>query len=48
MAPWDRLPTPPIRIPRPPGLPRPPGIPRPPALPRYTVERDIPVPMRDG
>ncbi|RFS85277.1 CocE/NonD family hydrolase [Actinomadura spongiicola] len=40
MAPWDRLPTPPIRL----GLPR--GLPR--GLGRYTVERDLPVTMPDG
>ncbi|NDU77080.1 CocE/NonD family hydrolase, partial [Actinomadura sp. DSM 109109] len=36
MAPWDRLPVPPLRLPRPRGL-----VP-------YTVERDVPVTMPDG
>ncbi|WP_433478477.1 CocE/NonD family hydrolase [Spirillospora sp. CA-142024] len=36
MALWDRLPAPPIRLPRPRGLGR------------YTVERDLPVTMPDG
>ncbi|MFI0484491.1 CocE/NonD family hydrolase [Actinomadura sp. 9N215] len=36
MAPWDRLPTPPIKLPRPRGLAP------------YTVRRDLPVPMPDG
>src|SRR5690606_20287380 len=36
MALWDRLPASPIRLPHPRGLAR------------YTVERDLPVPMPDG
>ncbi|MEV3919461.1 CocE/NonD family hydrolase [Actinomadura coerulea] len=54
MAPWDRLPVPPIRLPRPKGLPWPAGLSWPAGLPwpwglaPYTVERDLPVTMPDG
>ena len=48
MAPWDRLPVPPIRLPRPKGLPWAAGLSWPRGLAPYTVERALPVTMPDG